>query len=184
MLFKTISWWLLGKGDYSRFDQNLWRSHTNQDHLPQAVKVAKCKTKAQRNLLGQRSGIRHYSILLYLDYFDIIRFCTIDAMQNLFLGTAKKMFHLWNDMKFFFPSQLKDIEDRIKPLEVPDDIGRLPTQISSNLGSYTAEHWKDWTLIYTIYCLKGILLEDHFRCWETFVLDCKYFCHLAISKPT
>ena len=170
------------KRDYSGFDRNLWKSRTNQDHRRQAVKIAKCKTKAQRNLLGQKSGIAHYSILLDLDYFDVIRFCTVDPMHNLFLGTAKKMFHLWSDMKLFSPSQLNNIEDRIKSLEVPGDIGRLPTRITSNSGSYTAEQWKNWTLIYSIYCLKGILTEDHFRCWQTFVLACKYFCQSAISK--
>ena len=142
-----------GKWD-SGFDQNLWRSRTNEDHRRQAVKIAKCKTKAQQNLVGQKSGITHYSILLDLDYFNVIRFCPVDPMHNLFLGTAKKMFHLWNDMKLFSPSQLKDIEDRIKSLEVPGDIGRLPTQITSNSGSYTAEQWKNWTPIYSIYCLK------------------------------
>ena len=60
------------KRDYSGFDRNLWRSRTNEDHCRLAVKIAKCKTKAQRNLLGQKSGITHYSILLDLDYFDVI----------------------------------------------------------------------------------------------------------------
>lgn len=103
-------------------------------------------------------------------------------MHNLFLGTSKKMFQLWNDLKLFSKGQLKEIEERIKSIEVPSDIGRLPMRISSNSGSYTAEQWKNWTLIYSIYCLKGILPDEHFKCWQTFVLACKYFCQSVISR--
>lgn len=103
-------------------------------------------------------------------------------MHNLFLGTSKTMFQLRNDQKLFPKGQLTEIEERIKSVEVPSDIGRLPMRISSNSGSYTAEQCKHWTLIYSIYCLKGILPQEHFRCWQTFVLACKYLCQSVISK--
>ena len=85
-------------------------------------------------------------------------------------------------LKLFSPSQLNEIEERIKSVEVPIDIGRLPMRITSNCGSYTAEQWKNWTLIYSIFCLQGILPEEHFRCWQTFVLACKSLCQSAITK--
>ena len=169
------------KRDYSGFDRNSWKPRTNQDHRRQAVKMSRCKTKAERNLIGKNSGICYYSALLDLEYFDIIRFCTVDPMHNLFLGTSKKMFNLWNDLKLFSKSQLKEIEERINSIEVPSDIGRLPMRISSNSGSYTAEQWKNWTLLYSAYCLKDILPEEHFRCWQTFVLACRYLCQSLIS---
>ena len=79
------------KKDYSRFDRNSWTPRTNQDHRTQAIKMSRCKTKAERTLIGQNSGISHYSVLLDLEYFDIIRFCTVDPMHNLFLGTSKNV---------------------------------------------------------------------------------------------
>ena len=170
------------KRDYSGFDRSTWISRTSEEHRRQAFKMSKSKTKAERNLIGQKSGISHYSVLLELEYFDVIRFCTVDPMHNLFLGTSKKMFQLWTDLKLFSKSQLNEIEERIKSMEVPSDIGRLPMRISSNCGSYTAEQWKNWTLIYSIYCLKGILQDEHFRCWQTFVLACRYLCQPVISK--
>ena len=169
------------KRDYSGFDRNSWSPRTNEDHRRQATKISRSKTKAERKSIGQSSGISHYSVLLELEYFDIIRFCTVDPMHNLFLGTSKKMFQLWNDLKLFSTGQLKEIEERIKSIEVPSDIGRLPMRISSNSGSYTAEQWKNWTLIYSIYCLKGILPDEHLKCWQTFVLACKYLCQSVIS---
>ena len=170
------------KKDYSGFERNSWKPRTNRDHRRQAVKMSQCKTKAGQNLVGQNSGISHYTVLLELEYFDVIRFCTIDPMHNLFLGTSKKMFKVWTDLKLFSKSQLKEIEERINSVEVPCDIGRLPMRITSNSGSYTAEQWKNWTLIYSIFCLKGVLPEEHFRCWQTFVLACKYLCQSVISK--
>ena len=53
-------------------------------------------------------------------------------MHNFFLGSSKKMFQLWNDLKLFSNGQLKEIEERIKSMEVPCDISRLPLRISSN----------------------------------------------------
>lgn len=87
------------------------------------MKIARSKTKQGRNLICQKSGVSHYSVLLELEYFDIIRFCTVDPMHNLFLGTSKKMCQLWNDQKLFSKSQLTEIEERIRSVEVPCDIG-------------------------------------------------------------
>ena len=94
-------------------------------------------------------------------------------MHNLFLGTAKYMYNLWKE-NVFSTAQLKEIEKRIETIEVPADIGRLPINILSNVGSYTAEQWKNWTLIYFLYCLKGVLPNEHYVCWQSFVLGCKY----------
>ena len=82
-------------------------------------------------------------------------------MHDLFLGTSKKMFNQWNDLKLFSKIQLKEIEERINSIEVPSNTGRLPMRISSNSGSYTAEPWKNWTLLYSAYCLIDILPEEH-----------------------
>ena len=114
------------KRDYLGFNRNSWSPRTNEDHRRQATKISRSKTKTERKSIGQSSGISHYSVLLELEYLDIIRFCTVDPMHNLFLGTSKKMFQLWNDLKLFSTGQLKEIEERINSIEVPSDIGRLP----------------------------------------------------------
>ena len=170
------------KRDYSGFERNLWKPRTNAGHRQQALKLKRCKTISKSLLLGKKSGITHYSILLELDYFDVIRFSTIDPMHNLFLGTAKKMFSFWTENKIIDSKELQEIEQRIESMDVPSDIGRLPKRIVSNAGSYTAEQWKNWTIIYSLYCLKGILPDDHFTCWQSFVLGCRYVCRPALTK--
>ncbi|CAB3990576.1 Hypothetical predicted protein [Paramuricea clavata] len=37
-------------------------------------------------------------------------------------------------------------------------------------GIYTAEQWKNWTLVYSLYALKDILGDEHLNCWQAFVL--------------
>lgn len=169
------------KRDYSGFDRDSWVKRNNKDHRQQAKQILRCKTKSAQGKLSRQYGINYYSALLDLEYFDIIRFCTIDPMHNLFLGTAKYQFKLWVSEGHLSAKQLETIESRIESMEVPVDIGRLPKAISSNYGSYTAEQWKNWTLIYSLYALKGVLTDRQLQCWQTFVLACKYLCKPVLS---
>ena len=82
------------KRDYSGFDRETWQPRCNKDHRLNAKKLTKCKTLTHRNKLS-KEFINHWSCLLDLEYFDVIRFCTVDPMHNLFLGTAKYVFKLW-----------------------------------------------------------------------------------------
>ena len=58
----------------------------------------------------------------------------------------------------------------------------MPKNISSNHGSYTADQWKNWTLVYSIYALKDILEAEHRKCWQAFVLACGYLCKPVLSQ--
>ena len=80
------------KKDYSGFDRENWQHCTDQQHRSNARRLQSCKTVTGRSKLSQEFGITHRSCLLDLKYFDIIRFCTVDPMHNLFLGTAKYVF--------------------------------------------------------------------------------------------
>ncbi|CAB4011818.1 Hypothetical predicted protein [Paramuricea clavata] len=169
------------KRDYSGFDRDKWEPRRNNKHRRLAKKIASIKAQSRRDHFCRDHGITHYSILLDLEYFDAIRFFTIDPMHNLFLGTAKAMFKIWvnNGMS---SKDLQKIEDRIKTMEIPNDLGRLPANISANHGSYTAEQWKNWTLLYSLFCLKDILSDKEFKCWQSFGLACKYICQGVISE--
>ena len=170
------------KQDYSGFDRDSWLKRTNAGHRQKAKRILKCKTRSEQEKLSKQYGINYYSALLDLEYFDIIRFCSIDPMHNLFLGTAKYQFKIWVSEGHLNATQLKTIETRIENMEVPADIGRLPKQISSNYGSYTGEQWKNWTLIYSLFALKGVLNDQQLQCWQTFVLACKYLCKPVLSS--
>ena len=120
------------KRDYSGFDRDNWVRRTNADHRRSAEKLRKIKTQSKIVKLSKEVGINYYSALLDLEYFDVITFCAIDPMHNLFLGTAKHVFKLWVSEGHLSKQQLKQIEERCHKMEVPPEMGRLPKNISSN----------------------------------------------------
>ena len=169
------------KTDYSGFDRENWPSRSNREHRQHAKRIKNCKTVTGRNAMSKEYGINYWSCLLDLEYFDVIRFCTVDPMHNLFLGTAKNVFKLWDNQGIISKKQMKLLEKCIEEMDVPTDIGRLPKKISSNYGSYTAEQWKNWTVIYSMFALKGIIGGQYLQCWQTFVLGCKYLCRTTMT---
>lgn len=146
-----------------------------------ANKVKNAENKTKHEKLAKKYGV-YYSSLLALEYFDAIRLTAIDPMHNLFLGTAKHLFKLWVDEELLSNKQFKEIDERISQCDVPTGFGRLPNKIASNYGCFTASQWKNWTLIYSMYCLDGLLPQPHLRCWQTFVLACQYMSHHVISE--
>ena len=55
------------------------------------------------------------------------------------------------------------------PDRVPDR-GRLPGNIKSNYGGFTAAQWKNFVLLFEMYCLKDVLPDQHLHYWQSFVL--------------
>ena len=53
--------------------------------------------------------------------------------------------------------------------------------MSANYGCYTASQWKNWTLVYSLFVLNGLLPEEHMRCWQAFVLACKFLTRPVIT---
>lgn len=96
-------------------------------------------------------------------------------MHNLFLGTAKYVFKLWAE-NLFSKEQMKELSRKIEELNASSSISRIPQKIGTNYGSYTAEEWKNWTLIFSMYALHGILPDNHLRIWERFVIACRILC--------
>ena len=169
------------KKDYSGVDRSTWPKRTDDSHRQKARKLDKCKTKTQRKKMEAMLGTR-YTSLLELPYYGSITMCVIDPMHNLFLGTAKKMFKLWCEKDILTKEKLKKVQENIETVKAPSDLGRLPGNISSNYGGFTASQWKNWVLYYSMYALQGVLNEEHMKCWQNFVLACRHLCKPTISK--
>lgn len=123
-----------------------------------------------------------YSVLLELNYFDPVRMTIIDPMHNLFLGTAKRMLSIWKDHKLLQSEHFEIIQNRIEGIFCPSDVGKLPQKMASSLGSFNAFQYKNWTILFSIYALKGVLPDDHLEYWRKFVLACKILCTRTLSR--
>jgi hypothetical protein len=156
------------KLDYSGFDRDTWSERSMEQHLQAIKEVESASTPTQVEQITKKNGVR-YSELVRLPYFDIIRQHVIDAMHNMYLGTAKHVVSIWKDMGLLGNSEFDIIQTKIDTMLVPIGIGRIPYKISSKFSELTADQWRNWTYIYSLYALKGILPERGYRCWAIFV---------------
>lgn len=168
------------KKDFSGFARDTWPTRKLADHKITCNNLKKCKSLNERTSMESRTGIK-YSILTELPYFDPIRFTIVDPMHNLFLGTAKHMMKIWTENGLITKDQMKVVQTRVDSIRVPSGIGRVPKKISSSFAGFTAEQWKNWVMLYSMFALRGILPQEHYVCWQTFVLSCFFLCRRQIS---
>lgn len=167
--------------DCSGFDRAMWPPRTHSTHCEHAYKVLSAQTKVERKRLEQEYGAR-YSVLYELPYYDAIRFATIDKMHNLFLGTTKHIMTIWKDCNILNKDHFQIIQQKIESINVPLDVGRIPYKIESGISGLTADQWKNWTCLYSLYVLHGVR-----ACWWLFVQACILICqplltHAIIDK--
>ena len=165
--------------NFSGFDRESWPPRTHAMHCEQAYKTLTAKTKKERKEIEKTYGTR-YSVLYELSYYDAIRFPIIDAMHNLFLGTAKTMMTIWKEREIVTKEHFTAIQEKIECVNVPIDVGRIPHKIESGMAGLTADQWKNWTCIYSMYVLKDILPSEHLRCWWLFVQASALVCQPLI----
>ena len=170
----------LGAMNYSGFDRAQWPPRVNHTHRDNVSKILRLTSKSKQADLESKLGCR-YSCLLKLPYFDAPRMLVIDPMHNLFLGTAKHMLHLWLQKELISVAQYHCIQDNVNRMVVPSDIGRIPHKIASSFSGFTADQFKNWTTIYSIPALYGILPSEHLQCWRHFVLACRILCKQSLS---
>ena len=102
-------------------------------------------------------------------------------ISNILLGTARHVISIWSDLKIVGDKDLNVIQQKVYSFVTPDDVGCIPSKISSSFSGFTAEQWRNWTLIFSLYSLKEILPHSHYNCWHLFVKACYALCGRSIS---
>lgn len=169
------------KRDYSGFDT--CESRTNEEHRREVRETLEQTTMKDKQQVESRYGTR-YTELLRLPYFDCVKFTIVDPMHNLFMGSAKHiMQNVWlnESNSLLSDAQLKRIQQKVDEVRFPSSLGRLPNKIAISFGGFTADQWKTWTLVMSLYALKGELPDEHIEVWRAFVLACKLLCSPFIT---
>lgn len=167
--------------DYSGFDRNDWPKRDISSHRQISKKIKEARTQKSKSELETKYGI-YYTVLSELEYFDPIVHCIIDPMHNLFLGTAKRFFKKILMAKGLLSEEaLQTIQLRVDSVNVPSTIGRIPKKIATAFGGFTAEQWMNWTLVYSLYALRGLIPDQDYKCWEAFVLACRLLTNPVLT---
>ena len=171
------------KIDFSGFDSPS-PPRTNHKHREEAQEILNQTSAGDRASLEQKYGSR-YSELMSLPYFDCVRFHVIDPMHNLFTGTAKHLMkNIWldSDNPMLKKNDLSNIQEKLDKIKAPSDVGRMPKKILNSYGGFTADQWKTFTTLFSIYAFYDILPQADFELWRQFVLACSFICSPVISE--
>ena len=134
----------------------------------------------------------HYLIFLVLYYVcrlgHILKSENLQGISKVFpmhniLLAPKCMIAVWKEKGYLSPNQFEYVQmmcDRFIVI-VPAGVGRIPHKISSGFTSFTADQWKNWTLIYSLVVLKNILQRADYFCWKMYVKACGLVCSKAIT---
>ena len=169
----------LHRVDFSGVQLGSPRKHAT--HKQKALKTLTANTPTQQSELELRHGSR-FTQLMYLPYYDCVRFSIIDPMHNLYLGTAKRILRKqWLESGLISQKSLEEVQSIVAKFKIPCSTGRIPHKIASAFASLTADEWKNWTLLFSLIALKNILPADHLQCWQEFVSACSIFCSSILT---
>ena len=70
----------------------------------------------------------------------------------------------------------KTIQISVDSSMSPGGLGRLPQKISSSSGDSQQSNGKIGLRFFSLHALQVILSDDHYHCWQAFVLACHILC--------
>ena len=135
-------------------------------------------TQKARDKLAQETGCRWSSILL-LEYYDSVRFLAIDAMHNLYMGTAKNILKVWGRKGVV---DLVELQTRLRTLRIPRGIGRVLSSFENKnkknnkpkkLKRLTAEELMTFVMLYSDQLLFGTVDSANYKMWKHFSAACR-----------
>ena len=91
------------------------------------------------------------------------------------------MISVWRSCGILLDKDFASIQHTVDGFATPSDVGRIPTRISSGFSGFTADQWRNWTLLYSRCSLKHLLPVRDYVCWQKFVKSCHLFCRRSIS---
>ena len=156
------------KLDFSGYDRSSWLERTLKLHSEAIFALQNATCQSKKDEVEKQFGVR-YSEIVRLPYFNVIAQHVIEPMHNLGLGTEKHIVGIWKDIGLLGPADFEIIQERVDSMVVPYGVGRIPLKICSRLSGLTADQWKNWTNIYSLYALRGVIPDEHYFCWSIFV---------------
>ena len=72
---------------------------------------------------------------------------------------------LWGELGHLNKETLVLIQSRVDSAQCPGDVGKIRCKIDKfSFDGFTAEEFKNWTIIFSVYALHDILPDDDIKC--------------------
>lgn len=118
----------------------------------------------------QYRGVKGFSPLMSLHFFNFMTGFVVDYMHNILLGVTKLHTELilqstrkkfWNISESVGINHLlSTIDERLLNICPPSSITRTPRSIK-DIARWKASEWRAWLLFYSVPCLKGLLKKKY-----------------------
>ena len=168
-------------------DYNKWVTRPANPilHRQYAREWLRCLSKPSREAHFKEHGVR-WSELLRLPYMDSIRFAVVDPMHCLFLGVAKWIIKsIFINQNKLNMEQLHIAQNRMDYVDLPLDIGRIPSKIAignDGFSNLTADQWKTFIMIYSTTILWDMLDDNDRKILGHFVRACNLLVARFITE--
>lgn len=93
---------------------------------------------------------------------------------------AKHVFNTWLEKSVLTLETLEQLNKQQDKIKVPSDIGRI-SHVGKHYKTLKADEWKHWVLIYSMYCLRGLLPVRDLNIWSMFVNACHLLCRPIVA---
>lgn len=100
--------------EIENLDPQSWRIRTKEEHKIWAHEARDAETVEERQTIFETHGVR-YSVMVELDYWNIIDFHVVDSMHNLLLGLLA-----WHLRRFWSMKDVKNEEQIQQPVSTSE----------------------------------------------------------------
>jgi hypothetical protein len=100
----------------------------------------------------------------------------VDALHNLYLGTANRMMTWWKTNinpatgeVYLSNTDFKDMAEKAKLIIVPPQFTPISHKIASGFSGLKGDEWRSWVFVYSSLLLKGKITGNAMTCWMKFL---------------
>lgn len=172
---------------------NNQRKYTMSTKVPplrtdRSIKMSMIEACDLRSLTSDVCGMWGPSSLMNLIYFDLAHGMYVDPLHAGALGVARQ----WTEIVLTSPNEdyyvgtpenLARINRRLLLFSPPTVITRTPRSIGDR-RLWTASKWQNWTILYSLICLRVILKTKYLNHWALFVTAMNILMQNSISRQS
>jgi len=141
---------------------------THDEHLKHCEQAT---LERQTSLSGNVFGVKGYSPLHRLLYFDLILGFPPDIMHAVYLGVSRQLMKIWlaDGMKFLSNFAQGKINEFLQTIKPPYRVSRVPRSLEHH-KEFKAHEWSMWMYYYSPIILGSILPKEYYEHWMFIVI--------------